>query len=142
MKRLIFASLATIILVSCGPSEPKPIKLNSDTCDFCKMTISNSKFATELITQKGRIYKFDDISCMIRYAKSNTTVEYDGFYVNDYLTENKFIDAERGFYLMGGIIKGPMGGRVAVFSTQKDANDYLSKLKATKSSWEEIYYAY
>ena len=73
MKSIL--SLVTILLlVSCSSSEPKPIKLNSDTCDFCKMTIANGKFGAELITQKGRCYKFDDVSCMIQFSKSSVCV--------------------------------------------------------------------
>lgn len=142
MKKLILAFVSIVILVSCGPTEPKPIKLNSDSCDFCKMTISNYKFAAELITQKGRVYKFDDISCMIRYAKSNTTVQYSGFYINDYLRENKFIEAEKGFYLKGGTINGPMGGKVVIFSTDKEADTYRPKLNAAPTTWKEVYYTY
>lgn len=142
MKKIILSLIAMVTLVSCGPTEPQPIKLNSDSCDFCKMTISNSKYAAELITQKGRIYKFDDISCMIKYAKSNTTVEYSGFYVNDYLNDNKFIDAEKGYYLKGGTISSPMRGNIAVFSTNNEANSYQSKLNAVPVSYEEVYYMY
>jgi copper chaperone NosL len=142
MNKIIVCLITLITLASCKPSEPTPIKLNSDSCDFCKMTISNSKYATELITEKGRIYVSDDISCMIKYAKSNTTVPYSGFYANDYLKENKFIEVEKGSFLMGGTIKAPMGGTVAVFSSAKEANDYKSKLNAVTSSWKEVYNSY
>src|SRR5690606_34963138 len=39
--------LAALVLTACGSTEPKPIKLNVDGCDFCKMKISNGKFAAE-----------------------------------------------------------------------------------------------
>ena len=35
------------------------------------MGIEDPKFATELITEKGRIYKFDDLNCMQSYATEN-----------------------------------------------------------------------
>ena len=70
MKSL-FIVLITFLMVSCGSNEPKPINLNTDMCDFCKMTIANGKFGAELITQKGRYYKFDDVSCMVQFAKSS-----------------------------------------------------------------------
>ena len=35
------------------------------------MKISDGKFGAELITSKGRIYKFDDMHCMISYHKKS-----------------------------------------------------------------------
>lgn len=142
MKKVALVFIAMVILVSCNSKETVPIKLNSDSCDFCKMTISNSKYASELITEKGRVYKFDDASCMIKFAKSNTTVPYSGFYINDYLTENKFIPVEKGFLLIGGKINAPMGGKVVSFSTNKDAKTFQLKLNATPATWKEIYNTY
>jgi copper chaperone NosL len=134
--------LLSISFLSCSANEPKPIKLNSDSCDFCKMTISNGKFASQLITEKGRYYKFDDISCMVKYAKSTTTVAYKGFYVTNYLNENEFLSAEKGFYLKGGTIASPMRGNIAAFDTEKNATLYQNKLAAQKQTWDEVYNAY
>ncbi|MEL1243812.1 nitrous oxide reductase accessory protein NosL [Flavobacterium sp. DGU11] len=136
------ALFASLIMFSCNTTEPKPIKLNSDSCEFCKMTISNGKFGAEVITQKGRHYKFDDMSCMGQYVKANTQVKYSSFYVNDYLHDNTLIPAENSFYLKGGDISSPMRGNIAAFSTQKEANEYKQKLNADTKSWAEIFNAY
>ncbi len=52
-------------MVSCAPQGAEPIKLNTDGCEFCKMKIADGKFGAEIITAKGRIYKFDDMHCII-----------------------------------------------------------------------------
>ena len=62
MKRLSYI-LILLLSISCTTKEADPIKLNSDGCDFCKMKIADGKFGAELITIKGRIYKFDDMHC-------------------------------------------------------------------------------
>ncbi len=131
-------ALLLMTLISCNSSEPKPIKLNSDTCDFCKMTISNGKYASELITKKGRLYKFDDVSCMIKYVKANTDLVDAKLFVTNYSNENQFIPVEKGFYLLGGTISAPMGGKVVAFDTDKDATDLQTKLGAEKASWQTI----
>ncbi len=140
--KTIMVVLLFFSFFSCNGNEPKPIKLNADICDFCKMTISNVKFATELITQKGRAYKFDDVSCMIKYAKQNTVVLVKHFYVTNYLDENQLLAVENGFYLIGGTINAPMGGKVAVFNTYQNATIYQSKFSAQHASWKEIYNTY
>lgn len=144
-KRSIDAALLLLVsisLISCNANEPKPIKINVDVCDFCKMTISNGNFAAELITEKGRYYKFDDVSCMIKYAKSNKTVPYKSFFVTNYLNENQLIPVEKGFYLLGGTINAPMGGKVAAFETDENATAYQTKLAAKKATWKDVYNAY
>jgi copper chaperone NosL len=128
--------------VSCGSNEPKPIKLNSDTCEFCKMTISNGKFGAELTTTKGRYYKFDDVTCMIRYATESTSLSVASFYVNDYLKENTLIPVENSFYLKGGTINSPMRGNLAAFSSENELNKFQKKLNAEAVTWEQVYNAH
>lgn len=139
MKRVAFILFTISVLNSCNSNEPKPIKLNSDSCDNCKMTISNGKFGAELITEKGRHYKFDDIACMMKFAKSGTTVPAKAFFVNDYLQDNTLISAEKAFYLKNGTINSPMRGNTAAFSTKPEAEQYQTKLNATPTSWNEIF---
>jgi copper chaperone NosL len=102
------------------------------------MTISNSQYAAQLITDKGRIYKFDDFSCMIQYAKENSALP-NRLFVNDYVTPNKFISVEQAFFLKGGTIHGPMGGKAIAFSTQAGANSYKAKMSASQTSWSALY---
>lgn len=135
----LFVSLMTI---SCNNTEPKPIKMNSDSCEFCKMTISSGKFGAEVITQKGRHYKFDDMSCMIQYTKENPQVKYSSFFVNDYLQDNNLIPAESSYFLKGGGINSPMRGNIAAFSTEAAALEYKEKLNAESRTWAQIFNAY
>ena len=136
------ALFASLIMFACNNTEPKPIKLNSDSCEFCKMTISNGKFGAEVITQKGRHYKFDDMSCMLQYVKGNPQVKYSSFFVNDYLQDNTLIPAESSFYLKGGSINSPMRGNMAAFGTQAHANEHKQKLNAETRTWAQIFQAY
>ena len=66
MKKLLpLILLATVLLAACQPS-PKPIEYGSDMCDYCKMTIVDQQHAAELVTTKGKAFKFDAIeSCSI-----------------------------------------------------------------------------
>lgn len=136
------AILIAILALSCGSNEAKPIVLNTDSCDFCKMTISNGKFGAEVITEKGRYYKFDDVACMVQYVKANTSVTYSSFFINDYLQDNTLIPAQTGFYLKGGTIASPMRGNVAAFKTEAAAREYTEKLDATATTWGEIFNSY
>lgn len=142
MKKSALLLLVSIVLASCVSGEPKPLQLNSDACDFCKMTISNGQYGAELVTQKGRYYKFDDVACMIHFAASNTVVPYKAFFVCDYLMDNALIPAEKCYFLKGGSINSPMHGNAIAFTTKKEAQDYQTKYKAVLLSWKELYSSY
>lgn len=134
--------LIVFAFLSCGSNEPKPIKLNVDNCDFCKMQIADGKFAAEVITQKGRYYKFDDISCMVQYAKENNKVEYARYFVSDYNSENTLIEAGSSFFVKGGSISSPMRGNIAAFTSQQAAKSAAESLGAAATTWEQIQKTY
>jgi len=131
--------ILSLFIISCVSNEPKPIKLNVDACEFCKMTISNGKFGAELITKKGRYYKFDDLSCMLLYAKKNTNIQVKSFFVNDYTKDNTLIPAEHSYYLRGESINSPMRGNFAAFASDKDQDDFQKQLNAKTLTWEQVF---
>ena len=137
MKRLSYI-LILLLSISCTTKEADPIKLNSDGCDFCKMKIADGKFGSELITTKGRIYKFDDMHCMINYHKENLTTNIQSFYIHDFSQNNILIPAETAFYVKGGEINSPMRGNIIAVKTEEEVKKIASKYKANPTSWSEI----
>lgn len=125
------------LFASCGSKGPEPIKLNVDQCSFCKMTIADGRFATEFITKKGRIYKFDDLGCMTNYVNENGS-DVKSYFVNNYNTENELIPAETAYYLIGGQIASPMRGNTAAFINEAEANKVKDNLQAQPISWNII----
>ncbi len=126
------------LLSACNNAAPKPIKLNTDKCDYCSMTIADGRFGAELITRKGRCYKFDDLQCMLDYKKEKTSIEYKVFYVNDYNGNNQLIDASKAFYVQNEDLRSPMGGNTAAFLTQENAIRFGKNKSALVQTWTEI----
>lgn len=127
-----------IMMSACSPDGPEPITLNKDNCAHCKMSISEGHFAAELITQKGRVFKFDDISCLLAYKNENPDKEVKSHYVHYYLGENELISAESASYIKGGTLNSPMGGNIAAFKTKEEAAEYLNKVQAEKTDWNTL----
>ena len=50
---------------------PEPIAFGNDSCAFCKMTIVDPKFGAELITDKGRILKYDAAECLVDHLEQD-----------------------------------------------------------------------
>ncbi|MBP8034465.1 MAG: nitrous oxide reductase accessory protein NosL [Bacteroidia bacterium] len=128
-----------VSLFSCEPTKPDAIKLNSDNCDNCGMTISNPKFAAVLFTTKGRTYKFDDISCLLDYKNDNKEKALNaGLYVANFLSDNKLLPVEIAVYIKGENVKSPMGGNIAAFENKESANTYAVDLAAEFTEWNTI----
>ncbi len=137
MKK-IFYFLLIALTFSCVKKGAEPIKLNTDGCDFCKMKIADGKFAAEIITEKGRVYKFDDMHCMMGYHKENAETKVKNFYISDFNQDNVLIPAETAFYVNGGDINSPMHGNTIAVTTKEEAEQMATKFNATPISWNEI----
>ena len=126
---LVAGSVMT--LMACAEKGPQEIAVGKDQCDNCKMTISDQKYATELLTEKGRIYKFDDISCLTDYETSNTESTTNAkTYVADF-PSGKFIERSTATFIKGGAIKSPMGGNTQAFQDKAAAEKAAIDLQAT-----------
>ncbi|WP_298646826.1 nitrous oxide reductase accessory protein NosL [uncultured Proteiniphilum sp.] len=134
----IFLPLLTPLFLSCVNDNARPVRLNQDECEECRMTIVDPKFDTQIITEKGRCLKFDDLSCLIRYTKENKDIKIRKTYVSDYLKEDHFIEAETASYIKGGEVKSPMNANIAAFETREEAEEVAKQLNAEIVSWEDI----
>ena len=128
--KLLLAS-SIIVLAACAETGPQEIAVGKDQCDNCKMTISEPKYATQLITEKGRLYKFDDISCLKDYETSNTeSTTNSKTYVADF-PSGKFIESSTATFIKGGDIKSPMGGNTQAYQDKAAAEKAAVDLEAT-----------
>ena len=111
-----------LLCFGCGNAELRPIEIMSeDMCSFCKMAISEKRFASELLTQDGEVFKFDDIGCMLRFRKSHGHPEsVVATFVLDYETR-KWLKAEEAYFVKSKEFRTPMGGNVVAFKMGADA---------------------
>jgi copper chaperone NosL len=126
-----------LLMMSCKASF-EPIDYGRDACAHCKMTIIDKRFAAEMLTGKGRAYKFDDIHCLKQYvADNNINDDKATFYIAPYGGESdKFLDATKAFYLQGSEFKSPMNGNYAAFALETEAKQLGSGLQVV--TWENV----
>ncbi len=135
---LLFIGIAGI--TSCTNDKPVAIKYNADACDYCKMTISDTRFACEFITTKGKAYKFDDVGCMSSYVKELKTNETNvkHFFVTNFLPNNNLSIIDSLHFIKGETISSPMNGGIAAFINRDSANYYKDIFQAELISWKDI----
>ncbi len=108
-------------LSSCSGQGPEPIVTGRDHCAGCKMAIADNRFACELITSKGRVYKFDDLHCLVGYVKQQPAETGSRYYVSDFHAPEQLIDLEHAVIVLNEAFRSPMGGNMAAFKDQSEA---------------------
>ena len=125
MKKLLPILLVSIGLAACKV-EPEPIHYGVDGCHHCKMTLMDPRFGAEIVTEKGKIYKFDDVNCMMATLETDE-VSYEKvkyFMVADYTQPETLIDANYAFYLKSEKIKSPMASHIGAFPDEPSMKEF------------------
>lgn len=137
---LTTAAIITMVFVTSCSTGPQPIQYGKDACDFCKMTILDQRFGGEVITEKGKVYKFDDIHCITSFLKSDHSEKNKnaGIYLLDYNTPAKFVKSGEGFLLRSSELHSPMGSNTAVFATEAGREQSKQQVNGENVLWNDI----
>ncbi len=105
-----------LLSFGCGASGPGPATLDTrnDMCAHCRMTVSDARFAAQLVAPGEEPKFFDDIGCLREYLKTATPVPGSIAYVASYRT-HAWVPARDAFYLRHESIETPMGFHLVAF---------------------------
>jgi copper chaperone NosL len=139
MERLKQFSFVALLLVftSCNVG-PEAINYGSDGCHFCKMTIVDKVHAAEIVTNKGKVYKFDASECMIHFMKEFDNAEIKLSLSNNYTEPEALIDATKATFLISKNIPSPMGAFLSAFKTENEAQKFQTEKGGTLYSWNQL----
>ncbi|SRR5690554_4500875 len=137
MKKLFLFVLLAGLFVGCS-IEAKPINYGTDACDFCKMTIVDQIHGAEIVTDKGKVYKFDAIECMIDFKSEMSKEQPQLFLINHYHTPQELISAENATYLISENLPSPMGEFITAFKSRSEAEETHKELGGKLYTWKEL----
>ena len=135
----IFVAALFITLLSCT-SEPEPLQYGEDACHTCKMTLIDKKFGAELVSRKGKEFKFDDVYCMLTFYHAGQVAPSDFAHrlIVDFSRPATLIEAADAFYIKSPEIKSPMASQIAAFQTKESMEQIKSKYKGIYLVWGEL----
>lgn len=136
MPRVIITSLL-LVLTACSSDSgtgPIEIKWDRDTCNRCRMVVSDPRFAAQIRHfpegRRSRVESFDDIGCAVLWLdqqpwKGDSTIE---FWVADFQTGD-WIDARTATYVAQNATPmeyglGAQSGKEGMSFTQAKAHIY------------------
>lgn len=132
MKRIVLIVFTGILIISCSIA-PKEIVYGKDMCVFCNMTIVAKTHAAELVTKKGKVFKYDAVECMINDLSEKDESTMALLLVTDFTAPTSLIDATKAHFLISEELKSPMGENLTAFKNKKSIS-----FVGVQYNWEEI----
>ena len=139
MKSQLIYILIIGFLFGCN-AEPRPIKFGEDVCHHCKMKLMDPKYGAEVVTQKGKIFIFDDVNCLMSFRESEDgkNQEFKHILIVDYDNPEMLSDATLSFYLKSEQFKTPMASNIVAFSDYETLKKYKSEHGGVYLAWGEL----
>ncbi len=138
MKNFIFLGIVTALLTSCNVS-PQQIEYGTDACHYCNMTIVDRQHASQLVTTKGKAYKYDAIECMVNSLQGELKDTEIALYLTaDFRKPGQLMDATMATYLVSEQVPSPMGANLSAFENENAALKGQEEFTGQLFSWEEI----
>lgn len=131
--------VSLLILAGCrGADGPRPLVLGEDSCDYCRMSIADTRYGGEVETRSGKILTFDAVECLVGYlAAARTNAGLRGVWVADY-DGGGMIPAASALFLRGGSLHSPMGRQLTSFAPTVTTDVLTARYGGEALTWNAV----
>ncbi len=110
-RPLSLALLTLTIACASGPPPPATLVPGQDTCRFCRMLVSNTKVAAQIVEPSEEPVFFDDIGCLRNHLKAAAAGTIAYAYVADHRT-GQWVAASQALYTRASSVATPMSSHL------------------------------
>ena len=138
LRLLIALLLIAPFFQGCNPSQdPETIQVGRDECRQCKMMIVDGRFGGEIVSSKGKVFKFDSFDCLLGFHKQLVDPGAKVFLAN-FAKVGELISAEKAVITELSSTTSPMGSNHIAFHTLEEAKSILSDPNLTVLRWSDL----
>lgn len=108
------SAVAACLVLACagGPPGPAPLDVGRQPCDHCRMTVSDARFAAQLVAPGEEPRFFDDLGCLSAYLPDQTDLPPGAIaYVADHRTGD-WVPAGAAVYTRVEALATPMSSHL------------------------------
>ena len=101
----------------------------------------DERFGAQVVTDKGRVFMFDDVNCMVMFMEEEENQRHNYAYemVVDYSNPGELLDVRYTFFLKSDDIRTPMNSKVIALPDQETRDQFNEKLDhSIYLGWGEI----
>lgn len=121
---LVLVLGAFVLSAGCARAEvrPEPLAVGQESCAFCRMTVSQPEFASQLLVE-GELPKFfDDLGCLHAYLTATTPGPEGGvIFVTDHHTR-EWVRSDTAVYVRAPSVATPMASHLVAHATADSRN--------------------
>lgn len=131
--------IGVAVLANCQKQAVAPVAIApEDMCAYCRMAISEKRFAAEVIDTESQAFKFDDIGCMANFIKNKKNAAKPlAYFVTDF-DNREWVKAENAFYVQSNELQTPMNGGMIAFKDQSRAQGAADKYHGTLLRFDKV----
>lgn len=138
MRTPIYTLIAALLLSLSCEVKPKEISYGEAACHFCRMTVVDPQHAAQLVTQKGKVYNFDAIECMLHHLNEVDPNTIGLLLVSDYKHPGNLIPVESATFIISEGIPSPMGANLSAVSSVPEAQELVEQQGGSQFDWSSL----
>lgn len=131
--------LTLLTMIACRKG-PEAIEFGLDHCAHCRMQIADPKYGAEIVTEKGRVLKFDAIECMaVHYRQMHA--DGNGIHSSwtiDYSKPGSWVRADSAYFLHSPKLPSPMGMFLTSFGNRESIMEAHHRHDGEVMSWADV----
>lgn len=126
--------------LGCRTARLQPVDLDaSDMCALCKMAITETRYAAEVLDKDGGVFKFDNLDCMGRFVTDRQLKDKTAaYFVRDYDGAG-WLKAEGAGYVKSARIPSPMDSGLAAFASRARAEQFAAQYEGKTLTFQELW---
>ena len=100
----------------------------------------DNKYGAELVTDKGKVYKYDSIECLIGYSLNKNLIgdKKHLMLISDFSKPGELVDARKSFYVHNNNFLSPMGLNISAFINESEQLKFFTENSGEKLNWIEV----
>jgi copper chaperone NosL len=114
----LVAALVTAAGCGGGTVQPAPLDTRNEQCRFCRMSVSDARFAAQVVAPGEEAVFFDDLGCLTNHLKGEETLP-PGLvvFVGDHRTK-EWVRADRAVFTRVPGLDTPMGSELIAHASE------------------------
>jgi copper chaperone NosL len=140
-RAIVCLVVGVLAAAACGSNTPAPAALDTghDACAYCRMIVSDRRFASQIVAPLEEPKFFDDLGCLGNYLSGAGKLSaHTVVYVTDHSTR-QWVRADEAVFTRVDTLSAPMGSHVVAHaSVEARAADPAAR-GGTPMSLQEVF---